>query len=263
MSLYASDQSLNTEVVQRTFMNNVEPLHVSLQWYCRAVTGSHFEAEDLAQETIMKAYSMFIRYPYKQEISKAYLFRIASNSWIDRCRKDKLLIDSNLDPLQVPTEETFDVFELEAAMETLVANLPPRQRVILLLIDALRYTASEVAELLRTTEGAIKAALNRARTKLQQLNSKELLADDWSNSNKASQLGCDRTDDKVVYAYLAAFRSGDPQALILLLNDGAPLDLVPTVTAQSRTIPSSSKYNATNNYTNHFSHLHPLDQLAA
>jgi len=231
MSLYASDQDKCKNSLQQAFKSSIEPLQTALQWYCRSVTGSHFDAEDLKQETLLKAYVMFVRNPYKQDISKAYLFRIASNAWIDKCRKDKLLIDSTHDPIEVSNEQNTDALELLLAMETLISHLPPRQRVILLLIESFRYTAAEVAELLQTSEGAVKAALNRARTKLQQVSEAEL--------SKSTEMHAPKiVDDKIIYAYLAAFQANDPQALIMLLNDGAPLDLVPAVTARGRRSPS-------------------------
>jgi RNA polymerase sigma factor (sigma-70 family) len=259
MSRFASDQSTVRETMQKAFMKSVEPLQSILQWYCRTVTGSAFEAEDLMQDTLMKAYGMFVRNPYKQEISKAYLFRIASNAWIDKCRKDKLPMDSNHDPLEVPMEPAIDNLEIIAAMETLVANLPSRQRVILLLIECLRFSASEAAHLLHTSEGAVKAALNRARNKLQQLRGLKLVTDQTSSCNDAALQVRNKVDEKVVYAYLAAFRSNDPQALVWLLNDGAPLDLVPAVTAQEHSSPNS-KYIST---SIDLAYAYPLNRWSA
>lgn len=259
MSLYASDQSTVSETMQKAFMKSVEPLQSVLQWYCRTITGSVSDAEDLMQDTLMKAYSMFVRNPYRQEISKAYLFRIASNAWIDRCRKEKLPIDFNHDPLEVSIKPTFDNLEIIDAIETLVANLPSRQRVILLLIECLRFTASEAAHLLHTTEGAVKAALNRARTKLQQLRIQKLMTDQIDSFSEPAEHVRNKVDENVVYAYLAAFRSNDPQALVCLFNDGAPLDLVPAVTAQEHST-TSSKYIST---TINLASASPLNRWAA
>ncbi|WP_165921172.1 sigma-70 family RNA polymerase sigma factor [Paenibacillus albiflavus] len=256
MSLYASDQDKFKNSLQQAFKSSIEPLQTALQWYCRSVTGSHFDAEDLKQETLLKAYAMFVRNPYKQEISKAYLFRIASNAWIDKCRKDKLLIDSSHDPIEVSNEQNTDALELLFAMETLISHLPPRQRVILLLIDSLRYTATEVAELLYTSEGAVKAALNRARTKLQQVN-------ETAELSEPVELHAPKiVDDKIIYAYLAAFQANDPQALIMLLNDGAALDLVPAVSARTHHSPSD-EHQTTHIYMNYHHELYLHSHWAA
>jgi len=218
--------------MQTQFVARIEPLQTALQRYCLSITRSEVEAEDLQQETLLKAYVMFIRKHGHQQLSKAYLFRIASNAWIDRCRKERLHVDSFSDTAAIPALLDVDALELQHAMETLIAALPVRQRIVLLLVECLRFTSGETARLMQTTEGAVKAMLNRAKSKLRTHSGKDSPAQPGSR---------ERVDEKVVYAYLAAFRAQDAQALLLLLNDSAQLDLVPVVTgkreATGRTSP--------------------------
>lgn len=234
MTILMTGESLNIEELQQRFLVLIEPYRMALEWYCRSITDSPWEAEDLAQETWLKAYSMFKRYPDRNEMSKAYLFRIASNTMIDRSRKSRLPVQGLAEQETVVATEP-DPIEIRNAMEYLIAHLPPRQRAILLLIDVFQFTAAEVADMVHSTEGAVKSCLNRARTKLRELGHEK-----WSENESLLNPAHSRSnvDEKVVYAYLEAFHQQNAQAMLMLHNDAAPLDLVPIV--QSKRTTSST-----------------------
>ncbi|CAG7630465.1 RNA polymerase sigma factor [Paenibacillus allorhizosphaerae] len=210
---------------QSRFTALIEPYRAALQAYCRSIAHSSWEADDLVQDTWLKAYKMFLRQPARSDMSKTYLFRIAHNTWIDRCRKRRHAADSLGDEQNRLPEETVDPVELRNAMETLVASLPARQRVLLLLVDTFGYTASEAAQLIRSTEGAVKAVLHRARAKLKSLSSVPA----ESPGEQATTDGR-IVDEHIVYAYLQAFRQHNPHALVRLLNEETQTDCVSVVT---------------------------------
>ncbi|MNN51593.1 RNA polymerase factor sigma-70 [compost metagenome] len=136
------------------------------------------------------------------------------------------------------------------AMETLVNQLAPNQRIALLLVDVLKYTAAESAELLNTTEGAVKAALHRARVKLRKLadednhkdNSKEIKQPKVLQGHSSSS-----KDDHVIYAYMEAFRQQNTAALIMLMNDAYPMDIVPMLVNRAQVKPERTAIQRTDN----------------
>ncbi|NOU89023.1 sigma-70 family RNA polymerase sigma factor [Paenibacillus sp. LMG 31460] len=136
-----------------------------LKNYCSMLTGTPWDADDLYQEThlkVMKAEQKFLHHPSP----KALLFRIASNAWIDECRKRKadIGLPNNYESISLGV----DMYSLDIkdCLEYLVATVPPFQAVAILLIDVFNYTSREVAEMLGNTEGSVKAALYRARKRL-------------------------------------------------------------------------------------------------
>ncbi|OXM82411.1 RNA polymerase sigma factor [Paenibacillus rigui] len=211
---------------RQRFTSLMEPFRPALLAYCRSIAHSSWEADDLVQDTWLKAYRMFLREPSREDLSKTYLFRIAHNTWIDRCRQKKRhpLAEASSE-WDLPMEKPVDGLELRAAMEALVAYLPARQRVLLLLIDTLGFTASETARLIRSTEGAVKAGLHRARAKLKSLR------DGVSGhpDDKLLRPSSLKVDEQVVYAYLQAFQQHNPYALVRLLNEEVQRDALPAV----------------------------------
>ncbi|UOK64896.1 RNA polymerase sigma factor [Paenibacillus sp. OVF10] len=141
----------------------------SLYAYCLSLTKSVPETEDLVQETCLKVLSSRVvgTSGMNKDINwEAYLIRIARNSWIDILRQRERLaykLDS-LKPFLHEMEEERRFEELESAVQLLVNALPPWQRVIYVLRELMGYKAAETAEMLDTTEGAVKAALSRARS---------------------------------------------------------------------------------------------------
>lgn len=148
--------------------------------------------------------------------ARPYLFRMASNAWIDGLRKRRQ------EPLELEEALTAsaagepDPTETWAAMEHLVGALPPRQRVVFLLTQVLDFTAAETAAMLHMTEGAVKAALHRARAGLRSATP----AEGGAIRPTVAPPGA------VVAAYLDAFNRRDPDAIAALLTDGAICDLV-------------------------------------
>lgn len=209
---------------------------VALQMYCRGLTGSVWEAEDLAQDTWFKVFKHLSQAPDERTLSKTYLYRIAKNTWIDHCRKNKFALDALADDLDLAAAPPIDSFEVEAVLETLIAELPPRQRIILLLMDVLRYTAAETARLLNSTEEAVKASLHRARRRLGRFQSR-LAAD--SKPTAAANRKAVQVDEQIVKAYLEAFQHKNPYALANLLNDQAGIDLLPVITGSKQKRPQT------------------------
>lgn len=145
--------------------------------------GNRGEAEDAAQEAFLRAYANLDRYDPARSF-KTWLLSIASNHCIDRIRRRRLTWLSLEEPLPPhpaltsdtpgPEEATLDN-ERSAAVQGLLDELSPDYRVAVVLRYWYDYSYAEIAEMLGTTESAIKSRLFRARQALaQQLESRPL-----------------------------------------------------------------------------------------
>jgi RNA polymerase sigma-70 factor (ECF subfamily) len=101
----------------------------------------------------------------------------------------------------------------------MIRHLSPRQRAVLILREALRWQASEVAELLDTSVASVNSALQRARARLE--------ARDLSNERQTS---VNAVDAEILDRYVQAFASYDINALTELLYEDA-LTTTPTAHA--------------------------------
>lgn len=151
-------------------ISKIIPYYNELQKYCYILTGTKWDGEDLLQETIIKVLNKFpIDKRDMNNISKAYLFRISTNTWIDQCRKKKIVIE-DFDENKHSSEEDIFPSNVIDAIERLLHYLKPKSAVIVLLIDVFQFTIKETTNMLGdTNEGAVKTALRRARVKLANL----------------------------------------------------------------------------------------------
>lgn len=226
-------QSLKQDEAHNKFAQWVQSHQSGLRQYCRSLAGSAEEADDLVQETWLKVWTVALKKGKELDINKSYLYQIASHLWIDRYRKKRISTDSLPVDEVLPGDEHIDSLNLWMAMETMVNRLPVNQRITLLLMDVFRYTAGETAELLNSTEGAVKAVLHRARMKLR--TEKDITSEihDFADKKKM-QHGETKVDEKIVYAYLEAFREQNTTALIMLMNDNSSPDVVPAMINRRR-----------------------------
>ncbi|MBI4417528.1 MAG: sigma-70 family RNA polymerase sigma factor [Ignavibacteriales bacterium] len=204
--------------IRNRFVLLTSPHRPALWNFCLKLTGSPWDAEDLLQDTLLKAFSRMALLGQAIDL-KAYLFRMASNAWIDQKRHLKTSF-GDLDSAEETASDQATGFQAESreAMEILVSTLPPRQRVILLLSDMFDFKAYEVAGMLDTSEGAVKAALHRARGSLKKL------------QTETPELHRARTGltppDPLISRYIDAFNRRDPEALVALLDKEAVNEIV-------------------------------------
>ena len=147
------------------FLIDIEPERPRLFRYCRKLTGSVWDAEDLLQSTLLKAFGSIALLDDEQIRWGPYLARIASNHWIDQKRKvEPLALDAIAEPATPPSAE--GAVALRDGGRTLMTRLSPQERCAFVMKEVFELTLAEIAALLETTEGAIKAALHRGREKL-------------------------------------------------------------------------------------------------
>jgi RNA polymerase sigma-70 factor (ECF subfamily) len=147
----------------RRFSQSFEPLRPELYRYCRHLTRSPWDAEDLAQDTLARAL-VTLGTMIRPEIDspRAWLFRVATNLYIDRNRRAR----EELGELPEAPGATSDPRAIREAAGTLIAKLSPQERAAVVLKDAFDLEHGEIAVVLSTSVGAVKAALHRGRSKL-------------------------------------------------------------------------------------------------
>jgi RNA polymerase sigma-70 factor (ECF subfamily) len=222
----------------------LEQHRVELTAFCYRMLGS-VEAEDAVQETFIRAWKGFDRFEGRSAL-RSWLYRIATNVCFDmlegRKRRARPMdlgpsrepIADNLnalpevtwiqpipDSLVVPEGDPAEVTEaretVRLAFVAALQQLPPRQRAVLILCEALRWKASEVAELLETSVASVNSALQRARATLE--------ASNVSASTTAPSV--DAADAELLARYVDAFERYDMDALTALIHEDATQSMPP------------------------------------
>ncbi|MFL5617226.1 MAG: sigma-70 family RNA polymerase sigma factor [Gemmatimonadaceae bacterium] len=149
------------------FLTTVEELRPSLHRYCARMTGSVADGEDVVQEALFDAYRRLDTFDDARPL-KPWLFRIAHNRCIDflRSRGVREDAESGADVRDVEWPADPPGPALGRAVEHLVLTLPPMERACVLLKDVLDHSLEEIAELVGSTVGGVKAALHRGRARL-------------------------------------------------------------------------------------------------
>jgi len=226
-----------------------EPYRRELQVHCYRMLGSLTEAEDLVQETLLRAWKSRRTYAGRAPV-RAWLYKIATNVCLDELamRSRRGLPASFFepaDPLEPPAAPVLDPIWLEPYPDALLPEtradpaarydqsesvrlaflvalqeLPPRQRAILLLRDVLGWTAAEVAEMLRLSGSSVTSALYRARVTLSTRGNEER----WVAV--VPELD-DPVERRLLERYVLAWETADIEGLTLLLKEDATFPMPP------------------------------------
>lgn len=229
------------------FVEATEPFRRELFAHCYRMLGSIQDAEDLVQETYLRAWRSYAGFEGRSSV-RTWLYQIATNRCLtELARPSRRVLPSGLaDPVRDPdahlepagaevnwlqpvpdalvVAESADPAVVVAARAgvrlALVASLqflPPRQRAVLILRDVLAFRATEVADLLGTSTASVKSALQRARATLA-----ELALTDGEITEPAAERARALLDQ-----YIAAFQNADAAALERLLLADAVLEATP------------------------------------
>jgi RNA polymerase sigma-70 factor (ECF subfamily) len=200
--------------------------------YCYRMLASPFEAEDAVQETMLRAWRGYDRFEGRSQV-RSWLYRIATNVCLDmldgRERRARPMdlgpagepIVENLrtpdvpwlQPIPDPADEAVERDTIRLAFVAALQHLPPRQRAVLILCEVLRWQASEVAELLKTSVPSVNSALQRARATLE-------------HTDAAAAPPAD-VDAELLARYVDAFEAYDMEALTALIQEDATQSMPP------------------------------------
>ncbi|MED4584651.1 RNA polymerase sigma factor [Brevibacillus choshinensis] len=210
-----------------------------LKLVCLQLAKNHWDAQDLMQETLTKLYRSIEISP-DRELSKSYIKRIATNAWIDHCRKKQMSPADEFLEEMYPVDATHH-FSIREMFEQLAGRLNARQMVLILLMDLFSFTAPETAKLLHTTTGAVKEGVKRARQRLQALTAQVKVEDEKplkpATRKKQRAIAPRSANESVtkemLEQFLEAFRAGDPLAIcrtyFLLTEKGMSVERVAVV----------------------------------
>ncbi|WP_326686044.1 MULTISPECIES: sigma-70 family RNA polymerase sigma factor [unclassified Streptomyces] len=228
-------------------LEQAKPYRNELLAHCYRMLGSVHDAEDLVQDTYLRAWRAGDKFEGRSSL-RTWLYRIATNacltaieqrgrrpmpsglgapsddprspvteapevSWLEPIPDTMFTSEKPSDPAAVVVTRSSMRLALVAALQ----HLPARQRVVLLLRDVLKWRAAEVAELLGTSTASVNSALQRARAQLDQVAPvEEELAEP---TDAASRELLDR--------YAAAFEKSDVSAIVDLFKEDAVWEMPP------------------------------------
>ena len=229
------------------FVADTEPFRRELLAHCYRMLGSIQDAEDLVQETYLRAWRSYSGFEGRSSV-RTWLYQIATNGCLTELakRSRRMLPSGRYAPEQDPgaypkgagtevswlqpvpdamvTPDSADPAAIVTAREglrlALIASLqflPPRQRAILVLRDVLAFPATEIAVMLGTTTVSVKSALQRARARLKELApAADQIAEPTESQARA-----------LLERYITAFENADAAALERLLVAEATIEAPP------------------------------------
>ncbi|MGI6241960.1 MAG: RNA polymerase sigma factor [Prevotella sp.] len=155
---------------RKAFSMVVEQYSERLYWKIRRMVLSHDDANDVLQNTFIKAWNKLSSFQNKSKFS-TWLYRIAINEALDFLRHQKLVYQVSADEeesvsAKLMADDYFDGDRAEAMLQEAIATLPEVQRMVFNLryFDEMKY--SEISKLLDTSEGALKASYHFAVKKI-------------------------------------------------------------------------------------------------
>lgn len=232
---------------ERDFLAQAEPLRRELLAHCYRMVGSVHDAEDLVQETYLRAWRSFHGFEERSSL-RTWMYRIATNTcltalegrarrplptglggppgdpeaplrtrpevpWLEPVPSSVLWSDEPEDPASVALSRDSVRLAFVAALQ----HLNPQQRAVLLMRDVLAWRAAEVAEALGLSVASVNSTLQRARSRLSRLES----ADSPEVPDDDPRL------EEMLTRYVRAFEEYDIDGIVAMLTADAVWDMPP------------------------------------
>lgn len=228
------------------FMSMVEPMRGELTAHCYRMLGSAHDAEDLVQETYIRAWRAFHGFENRSSL-RTWMYRIATNvclTALDGAQRRPMPTGLGqpaaspqatlhtrpetpwLEPLPDtmvwgrpsadPATEVVGRESVRLAFVAALQHLTPQQRAILILRDVLAWQASEVAELLELSTAAVNSTLQRARAHLAKL-----------DPDQETEPVTEEVANRMLADYVAAFEAYDVNRIVELLTLDARWEMPP------------------------------------
>jgi RNA polymerase sigma-70 factor, ECF subfamily len=230
---------------QEAFAQLIDPYRRQLLVHCYRILGSFEDAEDMLQETWVKAWTHLASFEERSSL-RAWLYKVATNTSLDaldsrRVRGHPKELSARGDPgqpLPAPTQEAnwvepipdewiddqpdiypearYEVREsITLAFIAALQKLPGRQRAVIILCDVMGWSSNEAAEILGMTTASVNSALQRARETLKQ------------TERKTIPPGLNEQLSTLLARYVEAWETADSAALIAVLREDVALTMPP------------------------------------
>ncbi len=238
---------------EEEFLPLAEPYRRELLAHCYRMLGSVHDAEDLVQETYLRAWRAYDRFEGRSSL-RTWLYRIATSACLTALEsRNRRPLPTGLgapsadpaadlaeqpevpwlepipdalvgagaesagagsgDPAAIVTSRESIRLALIAALQ----HLPPRQRAVLILKEVLNWRAAEIAELLDTTTAAVNSVLQRARAQISQAApTQDAVVEPTAPEQR-----------KLLERYVAAFEAYDVASLVRLFSADAVWEMPP------------------------------------
>ena len=237
------------ELDPQQFGSLIEPYRRELRAHCYRLLGSVIEAEEIVQETFLRAWSRRETYAGRATL-RAWLYKIATNLCIDTQRRkprralpitrepistleqpipasiyEPIWLEPYPDELPAPEETNPEaryswVESIRLAFLASLHLLPPFQRAVLILRDVLDWPASEVADVLGQTIPSVKSALYRARITMAR--HQQSLQPETMNPHISAEMV-----SKLLESYMHAWEAADVEGLVAILRDDCTFSMPP------------------------------------
>jgi len=235
VSVLARGLDDNADAGPDAFLADAQRYRRELLAHCYRMSGSLHDAEDLVQETYLRAWKAYDRFEGKSSV-RTWLHRIATNTCLTALEgKQRRPLPTGLGaPSSDPTGELIERGEVpwleplpdgddpadpsviigsresvRLAFIAALQHLSPRQRAVLVLRDVLQWKAAEVAEAIGTTTAAVNSLLQRARAQL----------DAVGPSEENTLCAPEAPETRALLArYIAAFEEYDIDALVTMFT---------------------------------------------
>src|SRR5262245_1181439 len=232
-----------SERTSQAFERLAEPLRREIKVHCYRMLGSLHEAEDLVQETYLRAWRRFDSFDGRGSF-RAWLYRIATNACLDALASRKHVrrvlpdqrapataempdgtpatdvawldpypdsdLESIADDAPTPAARYTSRQAVQLAFVAVIQQLPPRQRAVLLLCDVLGWSAAEAATLLGGSTASVNSALQRSR---------ETLAKRYPHGQPPVELPPNPAQQELLGRYLQAWEELDLDSFVSLLKE--------------------------------------------
>jgi RNA polymerase sigma-70 factor, ECF subfamily len=229
--------------VDADFVELADPYRRELLAHCYRMLGSVYDAEDLVQETYVRAWKSYDKFEGRSSM-RTWLHRIATNACLNalesKARRplpiglgapssdpNDTLIESREVPWLEPLPDSMlgnDPASVVAGRESIrlaviaaMQYLPPRQRAVLILRDVLQWPAAEVGQMMDMTVASVNSALQRARAQLAEA----------SPSSDAVTEPDEDAKRELLDRFVAAFEAKDISAMVTIFTKDAVWEMPP------------------------------------